>query len=582
VKNDIDRFVLAKLQADGLQPVADADRATLVRRLHFDLIGLPPSVEELTVALGDSSPNWLEKLVDRLLQSPHFGERWGRYWLDIARYAESNGNADNVPFPNAWRYRDYVIAAYNKDKPYNQFIMEQIAGDLMAPVANAPGSPQQQRDEMLVATGFLALTSKPRAQNNPDYRFDLIADQIDVTTRGVLGLSVMCARCHDHKFDPVPTKEYYALAGIFDSSAMLAGGGGGKGNQAQPGANGLHLLSDKGGAMGVKEGKLTDCQVAIRGESKNLGERVPRGLLTVASISPPPRINPSQSGRLELAQWLVRPDNPLTARVAVNRIWLHLFGQGIVKTPDNFGALGEKPSHPELLDWLAVRFIENGWSTKKLIKEIVLSRTYQLSNAATPAHVKADPDNIKLWRMSQRRLDAEATRDAILTVSGQLERTPPTGSLASLGAGKVNQKKGGSPQPESRHRSVYLGIVRGAPLPESLAVFDVANPNLVVAQREVTTVPAQALYLMNSAFVVEQSRHAAVRLLAAKDLDDSARVELLYRLALARPPSDTERNRALAFIQQTTTELGGKDAVTGAWASFCQAMFASAEFRYIR
>jgi hypothetical protein len=338
-RNEVDRFVLAGLEKQGLRPVADADRATLVRRVYFDLIGLPPPLEELQAALSDSSPAWFEKVVDRLLASPHFGERWGRYWLDAARYAESNGNADNTPVPNAWRYRNWVITAINQDKPYDRFVTEQVAGDLL------PADSPAERDALLTATGFLALTSKPRAQNNPDYRMDLIADQIDVTSRAVLGLSVMCARCHDHKFDPIPTKEYYSLAGIFESSTMLAGAGG-KGNKGQPASKGFHNLSDGGQAMGVAEGQPTNSSICIRGDSTNRGETVPRGFLTVATLSTPPEIDRSRSGRLELARWLTSPDNPLTARVAVNRIWLHLFGRGIVPSIDNFGALGKDPAIP--------------------------------------------------------------------------------------------------------------------------------------------------------------------------------------------------------------------------------------------
>ncbi|HEY7157350.1 MAG TPA: PSD1 and planctomycete cytochrome C domain-containing protein [Gemmataceae bacterium] len=565
-RGDIDRFVLAKLEENGLRPVADAGRRALIRRVYFDLIGLPPTPEEVEAFANDRSPTAFEKVVDRLLDSPHFGERWGRHWLDLARYAESNGNADNTPFPYAWRYRDYVLAAFNKDKPYDQFIREQVAGDLLA------AKDAKERDEFLTATGFLALTSKPRAQNNPDYRMDLIADQIDVTARSVLGLSVMCARCHDHKFDPIAQKEYYALAGIFESTDMLFGAGGKKGNGKKGGGGGgLYTLSDSGQVMGVKEGRPTDTALCIRGESRNRGEKVPRGFLTVATADAAPSINRSGSGRLELAQWLTRADNPLTARVAVNRMWMHLFGRGLVNSPDNFGALGEKPSHPELLDYLAGKFIANGWSRKQLLRSLVLSRAYQLSSAANTKGDKVDPDNVLHWRMSPRRLEAEAIRDAILVVSGKLDRTPPQGSLAQATA---KGKKQNYTLKESNVRSVYLGMVRGAPLPEALSLFDVASPNLVVAQREVTTVPAQSLFLMNSPWVVEQSRHFAQRLLTDAALDDAGRVDRAYRLALARPAADAERARALAYVQR----LGGEEK---AWASFCQALLASAEFRYV-
>lgn len=570
-KTDVDRFILARLEEKSLKPVADADRATLLRRLYFDLIGLPPAPEDVDAFVNDPGSNAIEKVVDQLLGSSHFGERWGRYWLDLARYAESNGNADNVPFPEAWRYRDYIIKSVNDDKPYDRFIREQVAGDLLQP---ADG---QTKDELLIATGFLALTSKPRAQNNPDYKFDLIADQIDVTTRTVLSLSVMCARCHDHKFDPIPTKEYYGLAGIFDSSKMQygeAGKGGGK--KAAPTA--LVKLSDGGSAMGVTEGSPKDCRVCIAGDSTKLGESVPRSFLHVATAGEAPAIK-SGSGRLELADWLTRKDNPLAARVAVNRIWMHLFGQGIVKTADNFGFLGDKPSHVDLLDHLATRFMNDGWSVKKLIRYLVLSRSYQLSGSYDVTNYKLDPDNLLRWRMSQRRLDAEAFRDAILTVSGQLIRTPPKGSNASSTLGK-NKKRAVNVSNEVKQRSVYLGIVRGAPMPESLSLFDVANPNVVVAQREETTVPLQALYLMNSPFVLEQSKATAQRLLAAKDLDDLGRVDLAYRIFYARYATLAEKERALKYVVAASQDLGGKQA--DAWASYCQALIASAEFRYLR
>jgi hypothetical protein len=565
-KDDLDRFLLAKLQAKGLKPVADADRHTLVRRVYFDLIGLPPTPEEVEAFVKEYAAKpqaALEALVDRLLASPHFGERWGRHWLDLARYAESNGNADNTPFPHAWRYRDYVIAAFNQDKPYDQFVREQVAGDLL------PSKDAKEKDELLTATGFLALTSKPRAQNNPDYRFDLIADQIDVTSRAVLGLSVMCARCHDHKFDPISTKEYYSLAGIFDSTQMLAGvGGRGAGKNAGPGA--LHALSDDGQAMGVREGRPTDTAICIRGDSTKRGETPQRGFLAVATAGEAPKVNRSQSGRLELAQWLTTPENPLTARVAVNRVWLHLFGQGLVKSPDNFGSLGEKPSHPELLDHLARRFTRDGWSTKKLIRAVMLSRAYQMASSHEAKNYQADPDNVLVWRMNRRRLEAEPLRDAVLAVGGKLDRTPPKGTLAQA----LNNRKVTVAAKETNVRSVYLGIVRGAPLNELLTMFDVASPNLVVAQREVTTVPAQSLFLMNSPWVVAMAGRFAERLTSAQGLDDAARVDLAYRTALARPATAVEKAKALDYVQQT----GGDKA----WASFCQALFASAEFRYVQ
>ncbi|MBI2808745.1 MAG: PSD1 domain-containing protein [Planctomycetes bacterium] len=569
-RGPIDQFVLGKMQEKGLAPVADADRTILLRRLSFDIVGLPPTPEEIDAFLADKSAKAVEKVVDRLLASPHYGERWGRHWLDVARYAETNGNADNVLFPTAFRYRDYVIAAYNSDKPYDRFIQEQVAGDLL-PVKDAG-----ERDQNLTATGLLALTSRPRAQNNPDYKHDLIADQIDVTTRAVIALSVMCARCHDHKFDAISTRDYYAMAGLFDSSLMLFGNNAGK--KGGKGA-GFHSLSTGAQVMGIRDSVPTDCRVCIRGEARNLGEKVERGFITVLKTDTTPKVDRTKSGRLQMAQWLTSKDNPLTARVAVNRIWLHLFGQGIVRSPDNFGNLGERPTDPELLDHLALRFMENGWSTKKMIKEIVLSRTYQLSSSHHDGNFKTDPDTMFLWRMPVRRLEAEAIRDAILAVSGKLNREPYKGTMLTGPAKKKNPKKGpkGPILDNSYHRTVYLAMVRGRPLPELLALFDIANPNLVVAQREVTTVPAQALFMINSPFAVEQSRYFARRLTANEKLDDAGRVRLAYRYALGRNPSESEQQRALDYLREVT-----KTNQAQAWTSFCQTLYASAEFRYLR
>ena len=654
-RTDIDRFILAGLEAKGLKPVADSDRRNLVRRVYFDLIGLPPTPEEMDAFFKDTAPDALAKVVDKLLASQAFGERWGRHWLDVARYAESTGKERNYTFPEAWRYRDYVIAAFNADKPYDQFIREQIAGDLL------PAKDAAERNEHLIATGFLALGPKGlNEKNRVQFEMDLVDEQIDVTSRAVLALTAACARCHDHKFDPIPNQDYYALAGIFRSSKTFFGTGGGEGKAAQKNKNGTRLLTlsdappaptpppptaapapappvdpmaalaaqfpkraarlatmspaernrilerikangklpgaaqpvaaaaapaqapaaSTGFAMGVQESRPGDCPLYIRGEVDNIGPTVPRGFLTVLTPGSKPAISSQQSGRRELADWLTDKANPLTARVMANRVWLNLFGDGLVRTADNFGATGEKPSNPALLDLLATQFMRDGWSVKALVRSIVLSRTYQLGTKHDAKNYEADPDNVLVWRMSPRRLDAEAIRDAILAASGQIERTPPHGSVvANVGEGYIG--KGIRPAVfniEARYRSVYLPIVRDF-VPDVLSVFDFAEPSLVVAARDTTNVPSQALFMMNSAFVTAQSQALAKRLLGMAQYDYSQRITMAYMLTLSRPPTEAERARADAYLRSEAQEALPSEK---AWATFGQTLFACAEFRYLK
>jgi len=655
-RGDIDRFVLAAQEAKGLHPVADADRRTLIRRLYFDLIGLPPTPEEIDAFLKDKDSDAVEKVVDRLLASPRFGERWARHWLDVARYAESSGKERNVTFPTAWHYRDYVIDAFNADKPYDEFIREQVAGDLL------PASSTRERDEHLMATGFLAIGAISLNEKNAEqFRMDEIDEQIDTTTRAVLGLTVACARCHDHKFDPIAQHDYYALAGIFHSTKTLYGtndANAKKNKHATPlltlapvedassstasaapepapapstpvparpiPARRLEKLAKRdpqkaaqlrqqiaqanaaaanrpaaavaargpvapGQCMGVEEGRPSNCNVLVRGEVSQPGENVPRGFVTILNAAGAPAIPGNESGRLEMAKWLTSPSNPLTARVEVNRIWQHLFGQGLVRTADNFGASGELPSNPELLDYLAVQFMQDGWSEKKFIRSVVLSRTYQLSSAVNPGAMEVDPDNHLVWRASSRRLDAEAIRDAILTASGQLQSNPPHGSVvANVGDGNIG--KGLKPELFSNvkadYRSVYLPIVRDF-TPEVLDIFDFAEPSLVVAARDVTNVPSQALYLMNNSFVREQATAMCKRILASP-LSYPERITLAYESALGRPPTADERTRADCYLLNEARALipvkNGRtnDAAELSWSTFCQALFACAEFRYLQ
>ena len=527
---------------------------------------------------------------------------------------------------------------------------------------------------------------------------DVVAEQIEVATTGFMALTVACARCHDHKFDPIPTSEYYAMAGLFTSTDTLYSSGGGQGNGRQKNT-GFHELNGdpnmaevrqkhstelaelrdkrqkltaelkrmgavekekpanknakpkqnpkkaakqpavatpeemppvevkvpknaspeeadkikqlgedlrhcvdeikelqanappKGElAMGVRDDKKpADCQICIRGDSKNRGASVPRGVISVATSGERPKIDPNQSGRLELANWIASPNNPLTARVAANRVWQHLFGRGLVASVDNFGELGEKPSHPELLDQLALQFVRDGWSVKKLVRSLVLTRAYGLASSHVAKSYEADPDNIYLWRHSPHRMDSDQIRDAILAVSGQLDLEPMSTSIVAKSPEEVVQQGRLNPatfaDAQTRNRSIYLPIVRNA-MPEALELFDAPDPSLVIGVRDVTTVPSQSLFLMNSQFLVQQSRHFAERLLAVGDLGDSARVALAFRIALNRDPSAKESAESTEFVKRSesvieSSEKDKEQLRVRAWAAFCQALLASAEFRYV-
>lgn len=635
-KGDIDRFLLATLESKGMKPVHDADRSRLLRRVTFDLIGLPPTPDELDAFLADKSPDAFAKVVDRLLASPHFGERWGRHWLDVARFAESSGKT-NFTYSHAWRYRDWAIASFNADKPYDRFVREQIAGDLL------PTDDDRKKADQVIGTGFLALGSKAHdAENRGQFVLDVVDEQIEATTRTFLGLTVACARCHDHKIDPIPQRDYYALSGIFRStqtcSGTLAGvfpnfnasplielppGAGvpsavpsltdeqrtslekriadlvrerdsippGDGNRdrlrranSQLATARYRLLIDRPGgaprafAMGVVErDEPVDSPLYIRGELDQPGVAVPRGLIRVVSDDSYAHIA-SGSGRRELADWLASPSNPLTARVMVNRVWLHLFGRGLVPTPDNFGAAGGQPSHPELLDTLSVEFMRDGWSIKRLIRRIVLSRAYGLDSTFDPKSFEADPDNTLVWRMSKRRLEGEEVRDALLFVSGRLNTDPPLGSMvARTGEGLAIFLRVAGQDASDTHRSIYLPVVRDQVL-ESLALFDFADPSLVTGQRSTTTGPAQALYFMNGPFVIKQAEALASRVYGN---DESRAVDRAYRLALSRSPTASERDLALAFLREFSARAKGTDPAREAWSAFCQALLSSAEFRSI-
>jgi hypothetical protein len=637
-KGAIDRFLLAQLESKGLRPVAEADPRTLLRRLSFDLIGLPPAPEEVEAFLKEYAARpqaALEAVVDKLLASPQFGERWGRHWLDVARYAESSGRSINFAYPHAWRYRDYVIASFNKDKPYDQFLREQLAGDLL------PANDDKEKAEFLVATGFLAIGPKTHDERNrQQFAMDVADEQIDVTFQAFQGLTVACARCHDHKFDPIPQKDYYAVAGIFRSTETCYGTirvflnnhpspmvnlpkdagvtiplepltterRAGIEKQIQDTQSQMTQVTGQNAflqrifmrsrvatlqsqlalyeadgtpkplAVGVREGRLiADSRRYVRGELSQPGETVKRSFPQVLTTQPPTIAR--GSGRRELADWMASKANPLTARVMANRVWLHLIGRGLVPTPDNFGASGQPASHPALLDHLAGTFADNGWSVKKLIRAIVLSRAYQLSSQFDEKNFEADPDNVLVWRMPKRRLEAEALRDTMLALAGRLDLTPPKGSsVARSGEGNAGFRgrggPGGDPVATDTHRTVYLSIVRDG-LPEMLTLFDFPDPSLIIGERATTTVPAQSLYLMNNPFVIRQATSLADKLLAGED-DDTRMVIRAYQLCYARLPSTKELQNTQKFIET----YGRNQPRRSTWTALCQALFASAEFSH--
>ncbi len=771
-QSNLDKFILAQLESKNLSPAKPTDKSTLIRRVYFDLVGYPPTPAQVDAFVSDPDPKAFEKLVDDLLASPQFGERWGRHWLDIARYAESVTLRGFI-FKQSWRYRDYVIESFNKDIPFDRMIREQIAGDLLEAKDN------MERQRNLIATAFLVMgNTNFEEQDKKQLRMDFVDEQLDVITKGFLAQTVTCARCHDHKFDPIPTKDYYALAGILrnartmdhsnvsnwievslpmeaekeallkkheaevarlqgliaaekkkpdpkalgvvaikdvagivvdDSQAKKVGdwmdstaskiyiGEGythdkseGKGDKTltfQPenvpagkyevrlayspgmsrsdavpvtvhsadgektvmvnmkenpsiqgrfvtlgeykfekngqcyvvisneGTKGhvtadaivfisvdkeeaapkekppvkkdnpkkddsdtlkkleteLKTLVDKGPkrakTMGVIEEKqIEDTKVHVRGNVHNLGELAPRGFLQVTNpkaISIPK----NQSGRKELAEWIASAENPLTARVYANRVWHWLFGEGLVRTMDNFGTTGEKPSHPELLDYLATQFVKEGWSTKKLVRTIVLSQTYQQSSEGDKATLTADPENKLFGRTNRRRLEAECIRDAMLTISGKLDPTTGGPSYAeNLGSDYAHKTV-------SMRRSIYLPMFRNS-MPEFLEAFDAADPSTVTGKRNVSTVAQQALFLMNNPFPIEQAKLTATKLLADDYKDDESRITGAYRLILGRTPTSGEIGVAKKFLAKE------KDPKT-AWTSLVHVLFATPDFRYV-
>jgi hypothetical protein len=653
VKNPVDQFVLARLETKNLSPNPAADKRVLIRRATFDLTGLPPTPAEVDAFLADNSPNAFEKVVDRLLASPQYGERWARHWLDVVRYADTAGDNSDFPVRAAYKYRNYVINSLNQDKPYDEFLREQIAGDLL------PAKTDDERFEHIIATGYIAMSRRFGSRNN---EFHLtIEDTIDNLGKSMLGLSVSCARCHDHKFDPIPNTDYYALYGIFSSTKyafpgteiyphpkdMVPLATGTNVEAAFQYQSELASLDDeieklqeekrkldrelKAGpktdapentsenkekseddrlvkvkaaledarakqrrleanpppfakAYAVVDGKCGNAKIQRKGDPQNLGDVAPRGFLQIlgGETLPP---DEKGSGRLELAQWITDPKNPLTARVMVNRIWQHHFGRGIVTTPNDFGARGKAPTHPEMLDYLASRFTQSGWSVKAMHKLIMLSAAYQLSSDERGPNAAIDPNNDLFWHYNRQRLEAEEIRDAMLAVSGSLDLTmgeeqpfPPESEW------HYTQHKPFVAVYDTSRRAIYLMQQRIKKQP-FLEVFDGADPNATTGLRPVSTTPIQALFMMNDSFAHEQADRFAVRVGLAFS-EEPQRIDYAYQLAFGRHPTPEEIKTGQDYLQQCRADLKDSNIPAdrqprAALASYARVLLSSNEFLFV-
>jgi mono/diheme cytochrome c family protein len=628
IRTDLDRFTLAAMEKARVKPAPDADRGTLLRRVTFDLTGLPPAPADVDAFLRDPAPDAYQRVVERLLASPQYGERWGRHWLDVVRYADTCGNASDYPVPQAYKYRDYVIRAFNEDLPFDQFIREQIAGDLL------PCGSEEERIRHIIATGYLAGARHfAGGEGEPHLT---IEDALDNIGRAFQGLSLSCARCHDHKFDPISTRDYYALYGILSSTTFPHPGSEGKNRPANlvplvPSADVERLEKARAAevlaieaelkaasaakaavekepdsperkakldaatkaesegkkrkkeaaekalypvAYAASEGKPANARLQVRGDPKRLGEEVPRGFLEVLG-GPALPADCKASGRLELANWIADRANPLTARVLVNRLWHHHFGRGIVTTPNDFGKRGQPPTDPALLDFLAQRFAESGWSIKAMHRLILLSHTWQQS---TSGDVSGDPHNAWWSRAERRRLDAESIRDALYFVSGDLDLTPggehPFPPVQTWGFTQHNQFFAVYDTPK---RAVYQMQQRLRKHP-FFALFDGADTNSSTATRPLSTTPLQALFSMNDPFVHERANRLAAHVLKEAS-NDQQRVESIFLRLFARKPEPEETvlfSRHLAAIMEKK-----KLPPEQAWASLCRVLLGTNEFLYL-
>ena len=571
----VDHFVLARIEANSMSVSPPADRYTLVRRLTFDLTGLPPQFKEVESFVSNDSPDIVPQLVDQLMASTAFGERWARMWLDLARYAEDQahivGDDRSLCYPNAFMYRDWVIEAFNGDLPYDSFVRQQLAADQV----DGPSEPD------LRPLGFLGVGPKYYQRGSAAVMADEWEDRVDVVTRGLLGLTVACARCHDHKYDPIPTKDYYALAGVFASTQMynlpLKPDAEKKDSgEAKKPEDSLHI---------VRDGKPQDLQISIRGDVKRKGDLAPRRFLQV--IAPEEHSNwgvGNASGRRELAEAITQPANPLLARVFVNRVWAALIGKPLVNTPSNFGRLGSAPSHPELLDDLAVRFMQANWSLKWLVREIVLSSTYQQSSLAQPRSAQprsaqsseVDPENVWIARMNRKRLTIEGWRDALLESSGNLQRT--------VGGPSINPQN-----PDEHRRTLYSEISR-LEVNKLLSLFDFPDPNAHAERRANTTTALQKLFVLNSPFMLAQAQGLSNSVSLFPNNPNEANVlseanvhaalAQLYRRSLARSPREDEAKLMTEYVMRgpSTVDLGQLQA---RWVEVSHVLLASNELLFI-
>jgi cytochrome c553 len=611
-RNPIDAFIVQKLKAKGLSLAPEADRATLIRRASFDLTGLPPEPAEVQAFLNDRAPDAYKRMIDRLLASPRYGERWARHWLDVAGYADSEGKREqDHPRPHAWRYRDYVIRAFNNDKPYSRFLLEQIAGDELADYENAREITPEIYDN-LVATAFLRMVPDGTWANITNYvpdRLEVIADELDVLGSGVMGLTIKCARCHSHKFDPIPQRDYYRLAAVFKGAydendwlkPDLRPGNAPISQDVLPGRMLPHVTTAERReweALNAKrKDKLPDPKIQAlwdrgdpsptyiyrRGDPMSPGKLVGPGVPSVLTDGKTPfDVKPPWPGakktgrRLAFANWLTQPDHPLTARVMVNRIWKLHFGRGIVATLGNFGKAGSPPSHPELLDWLATEFVAHGWSIKHMHRLMMTSAVYRQSSRAQSEEATA-----LFGRMPMTRLDAESLYDSMLLIAGRLNET------RHGPADPVQVRADGLVTPASTDRGwrrlIYVQQLRKQ-IPTHLETFDFAQMNPNCIERRDSTVAPQALYLMNNGMVDQLAERFAERVRGEAGEDAGSQVERVYWIALSRPPTKGECATGVQAMRDLSTEWAKSDAKSArqkALKTYCRAIMNSAGFLYV-